>query len=114
MRWPPATGAKSAAEETFADFPPGWGPRMVVDQWFAAAGAQPRIGFEVNDIATMLQLVTHGLALGFMPVAIVGHALGVRTLPCAGRSHSCRTRSPSPPPAGPAPRRRPCSTKWTR
>ena len=69
------------AEETFADFPPGWGPRMVVDQWFAAAGAQRRIGFEVNDVTTMLQLVTHGLALGFMPAAIVGHAPGLRTLP---------------------------------
>jgi DNA-binding transcriptional LysR family regulator len=68
------------AEETFADFPPDWGLRIVVDQWFAAAGAGRRIGFEVNAVSTMLELVTHGLALGFLPAAIVGHAPGLRTL----------------------------------
>jgi DNA-binding transcriptional LysR family regulator len=58
------------AEETFIDFTPDWGPRMAVDRSFTAIAVRRRIGFEVNDVTMMLQLVKHGLGVGFIPEAI--------------------------------------------
>lgn len=56
--------------ETFVEFSPDWGVRMAVDRTFAAAGVRRRIGFEVNDATMMLQLVKHGLGIGFVPAGI--------------------------------------------
>jgi DNA-binding transcriptional LysR family regulator len=58
------------SEETFVDFSPDWGVRMAVDRSFTAAGVRRHIGIEVNDATTMLQLVKHGVGIGFVPEGI--------------------------------------------
>lgn len=55
------------AEETWADLPAGWGTRMAADRAFAAAGVRRTIAFEVNDTATVVEFVRHGLAVALIP-----------------------------------------------
>lgn len=54
-------------QETFVDFPPGYGNRMVVDRAFAAAGVERSVPFEVADFAAAADLVRHGLGIAFLP-----------------------------------------------
>ena len=77
-------------EQTFVDFPPQWGPRITMDRWFTAAGVQRRIGFEVNDVTTMVQLVAHGLGIGFVPAGIADRTPGVRQLQLRRREPKVR------------------------
>ncbi|MEV4537663.1 LysR family transcriptional regulator [Asanoa sp. NPDC049518] len=58
------------ADETFVDFPPGWGVRSAVDQAYGAAGLTRRTTVQMNDLATILDLVRLGLGLAFMPRSI--------------------------------------------
>jgi DNA-binding transcriptional LysR family regulator len=55
------------ASETFIDFPPGFGNRMLVDQAFAAAGLERHVAFEVTDYASAAALVRHDLGIAFLP-----------------------------------------------
>jgi DNA-binding transcriptional LysR family regulator len=54
-------------DEALVDLPPGWGIRMAIDRSFAAAGVTRTIGYEVNDIATMVEFIRNGLAIGMLP-----------------------------------------------
>ncbi|HEX4108678.1 MAG TPA: LysR family transcriptional regulator [Solirubrobacteraceae bacterium] len=54
-------------DEPLVDLPAGWGIRMAVDRAFAAAGLSRTITYEVNDTATMLELIRNGLAIGMLP-----------------------------------------------
>jgi DNA-binding transcriptional LysR family regulator len=56
--------------EPFVDFEPEWGTRRLVDQAFAANGVERRIAFEVNDLETLLELVSRGLGVAVIPEAI--------------------------------------------
>jgi len=58
--------------ETFVDLQPDWGTRQLIDQSFAEARLTRRIGFEVNDPATQLDLVAHGLGVALVPKAVIG------------------------------------------
>jgi DNA-binding transcriptional LysR family regulator len=58
-------------EQTFVDLPVGWGIRMAVDRSFAAAGVTRTITYELNDTATMLDFIRHGLAIGLLPRSFV-------------------------------------------
>jgi DNA-binding transcriptional LysR family regulator len=58
------------SSEPFVDFEPEWGTRRLVDQAFAASGVERRIAFEVNDLETLLQLVSQGLGVAVIPEAI--------------------------------------------
>ncbi|SCL30354.1 DNA-binding transcriptional regulator, LysR family [Micromonospora rhizosphaerae] len=53
--------------ETFIDFSPGWITRDVVEQAMAAAGVERRVAFEVNDVHSLLDLVSHGLGIAVVP-----------------------------------------------
>ena len=57
------------ADETFVDFPPGWGNRTVADRAFAAAGLDRQVPFEVADYASAAALVRYGLGVAFMPLS---------------------------------------------
>jgi DNA-binding transcriptional LysR family regulator len=57
------------ADETFVDFPPGWGNRTVSDRAFAAAGLDRQVPFEVADYASAAALVRYGLGVAFMPAS---------------------------------------------
>jgi len=59
--------------EAFVDFPEGWGNRAAVDRAFAAAGVGRAIDMEVDDARTMIDLVRHGIGLGFAPRSIARH-----------------------------------------
>jgi DNA-binding transcriptional LysR family regulator len=59
------------AQETFAELPQGWGTRLATDRAFAAAGVRRTVHYEVNDTATVVEFVRHGLAVALMPASVV-------------------------------------------
>jgi DNA-binding transcriptional LysR family regulator len=63
-------------DETFVDVHPDWGTRQLVDRSFTEQRLARRIGFEVNDLSTQLDLVAHGLGIALVPNAIVAHWAG--------------------------------------
>jgi DNA-binding transcriptional LysR family regulator len=54
------------AGEPFAELPPTWGIRVANDRAFAAAGVHRTIAYEINDVATVMDFVRHGLAVAIM------------------------------------------------
>lgn len=58
--------------ETFVDLQPDWGTRQLIDEHFAAGRLARRIGFEVNDPATQLDLVARGLGISLVPKGVIG------------------------------------------
>jgi DNA-binding transcriptional LysR family regulator len=59
----------------FADVPPEWGTRILVDRAFEEAGIARTIDYEVNDTATVIDFVREGLA-----VTIVAPSFGGATV----------------------------------
>ena len=57
------------ADETFIDFPHGWGNRALTDRAFAGAGIVRDIPFEVADQTTALGLVRNRLGVTLLPRA---------------------------------------------
>jgi DNA-binding transcriptional LysR family regulator len=53
--------------EEFIDFPVGWSTRTAMDQRYAGAGLRRKSTFEMNDLATILDMVRYGLGLAFIP-----------------------------------------------
>ncbi|MGZ4299032.1 MAG: LysR substrate-binding domain-containing protein, partial [Solirubrobacteraceae bacterium] len=75
-------------DEALVDLPSGWGTRMAVDRAFSAAGAQRTVSFEVNDTASMIEFIRHGLAIGLLPASFVQGLDGVTVVPI--RHHAPR------------------------
>jgi DNA-binding transcriptional LysR family regulator len=69
------------ADEALVDLPSGWGTRMAIDRAFAAAGAQRTVSFEVNDTASMIEFIRHGLAIGLLPASFVHGLDGIVVVP---------------------------------
>ncbi|HEY1703659.1 MAG TPA: LysR family transcriptional regulator [Trebonia sp.] len=69
------------ADETFVDFPAGWGTRAITDRAFAAAGVDRLVLFEVPNYEAALGLVRNGLGLAFMPQSAVANQDGIRIVP---------------------------------
>ena len=65
--------------ETFVDLQPDWGTRQLIDRSFAEQRLARRIGFEVNDPATQLDLVAHGLGIALVPQAVIANRIATRT-----------------------------------
>ena len=61
-------------DETVVDLPSGWGIRMAVDRSFAAAGVTRSVTYEVNEMATMIDFIRNGLAIGLLPRSLVDPA----------------------------------------
>ena len=68
-------------EEPFADGPPNWGTRMISDRCFAAAGLQRRVTLEINDTATLVEFVRHGLAAAFLAPSFIHDPTGIALVP---------------------------------
>lgn len=68
----------------FIDSPVGFGNRTVVDRAFAAAGVPRRVTMEINDIATGVAYVRHGLGVALLPRFVLGTADAVTTLAVTG------------------------------
>jgi len=61
--------------ETFVDLQPDWGTRQLVDRSFAEQRLSRRLGFEVNDPSTQLDLVAHGLGIALVPKAVIANRI---------------------------------------
>lgn len=59
------------ADQTFVDFQPEWGTRPLVDHAFAEARVERHVAFEVNDMRTLLDLVSFGLGIALLPESTV-------------------------------------------
>jgi DNA-binding transcriptional LysR family regulator len=59
------------AGESFVELDPDWATRQLVDQSFLEGRVTRRIGFQVNDLPTQLDLVSHGLGIALVPAAVV-------------------------------------------
>jgi DNA-binding transcriptional LysR family regulator len=70
-------------EETFVDFPQGWGNRDLVDLAFDQAGLHRSVPLEVSDYPTLAALVRQGLGVAFLPETIARTIPGLVTVPVA-------------------------------
>ena len=67
--------------ERFVDFQPDWGLRMLIDRYFADARLERATAMEVNDVPTLLELVSHGLGIALVPQVVSASPVPVRYLP---------------------------------
>jgi DNA-binding transcriptional LysR family regulator len=82
----PRVALSRLADETFVDFPPGWGNRMAVDRAFAVAGLDRQVPFEVADYASAAGLVRHGLGIAFLPASAAAGFTDLCLIELADRS----------------------------
>lgn len=54
---------------------------MAIDRSFAAAGITRTLAYELNDTASMIEFIRHGLAIGMLPASFVEDADGIATVP---------------------------------
>jgi DNA-binding transcriptional LysR family regulator len=69
------------SDETLVDLPQGWGTRMAIDRSFAAAGVSRTVTYELNDTASMIDFIRHGLAVGLLPQSFVEAPHGIAFVP---------------------------------
>jgi DNA-binding transcriptional LysR family regulator len=67
-------------EEPMIDLPIGWGTRTAIDRSFAAAGVRRTIAYELNDTASVIEFIQHGLAIGMLPPSFVEGVEGITTV----------------------------------
>ena len=83
-------------DEEMVEFPEGWGIRASNDQAFSAAGLSRRIAYEVNDTASVLDFVSHGLAIGMVPGSMAESVAGIQVIAIEGEAPQFRTGVASP------------------
>lgn len=66
-----AVSAVDLAEETWIDFPTGWGNRTVVDAAFASVGVSRTVRTEVTSFGLARNLVCRGLGVSVVPRASI-------------------------------------------
>jgi DNA-binding transcriptional LysR family regulator len=86
----------AVAEEALVEFPEGWGIRMANDRAFAAEGLTRTIAYEVNDTASVIEFVRHGLALGMLPASLLDQSDELRLIPIRGRAPEFLTAIATP------------------
>lgn len=74
------------AGEAFVDFDPTWGARAISDHAFATAGVAHPVTIEVNDVHTLLALVSHNLGVALVPERIAAKRGDHVTVPLAPQS----------------------------
>jgi DNA-binding transcriptional LysR family regulator len=50
---------------------------MAIDRSFSAAGVPRTVAYEVNDTASIIEFIRHGLAIGLLPPSFVDGVDGV-------------------------------------
>jgi DNA-binding transcriptional LysR family regulator len=68
------------AEETFVDFPVGWGIRDAIDTAFTSASVRRAVTMEVDDTLGLVRMVAVGLGVALLPPSFVGDP-ELRTVP---------------------------------
>jgi DNA-binding transcriptional LysR family regulator len=84
------------ADVPLVEFPEGWGLRLATDRAFAALGVNRNIIYEVNDTASLIDFVRHGLALTMLPASFVKDGDGLALVPIRGRAPEFRTAIATP------------------
>ena len=84
--------------QDFIDFAPSWGVRMLNDEMLVAQGLNRRVRCTVNDVHTLLDLVTRGLGIAIVPrhVAAKPQASRLRVLDLPEDSASWKVSVVSP------------------
>jgi DNA-binding transcriptional LysR family regulator len=59
------------ADESFIDFPQGYGNRAVADRAFSAAGIARHVAIEITDIAAGTDFIRHRLGVALLPRAVL-------------------------------------------
>jgi DNA-binding transcriptional LysR family regulator len=72
------------ADESFIDFPLGYGNRAVTDRAFTTAGIRRHLTIEITDIAAGTDFVRHRLGVALLPRAVIPIADDLVTLPVTG------------------------------
>jgi DNA-binding transcriptional LysR family regulator len=68
----PSSHMAGLLSETFVDLKPDWGMRRLLDRSFGVLSAMRTTAFEVNGVATLLDLVAQGLGIALVPESIAG------------------------------------------
>ncbi|MEU5420815.1 LysR family transcriptional regulator [Streptomyces sp. NPDC001407] len=78
--------AARLAGEVFVDLHPDWGARRAADLAFAEAGVTRKVALQVNDVYTLLDLVSRGLGAAVVPrpVTLKEQARGLSAVPLEG------------------------------
>jgi DNA-binding transcriptional LysR family regulator len=102
-----AVELKDLAGEPFCDLPATWGIRIANERAFAAAGLGHPLAYEINDVATITDFVSHGLAVAIMPSFMLVPGRPVALVPIRGRARPrfvVSIAAPARRPSGPAAR----------
>jgi DNA-binding transcriptional LysR family regulator len=84
------------SDETLVDLPPEWGIRIAVDRSFAAAGVSRTVTYELNDTASMIEFIRHGLAVGLLPTSLVDTTGDITFVPIRDHPPEFQTAIASP------------------
>jgi DNA-binding transcriptional LysR family regulator len=92
---------RDLADRNIIGFPRGWSIRNRTDRATAAAGIPLEINLEVNDTATLLDLVEAGLGVTLIADALARQRRSLRTVPLSGAAKidwtvSALTLAPAP------------------
>ena len=79
---------EALVDEPFADLPPEWGVRVAADRAFAAAGVERTLAYEINDVSTLVEFVSHGLAVALLPPLMAAPDAAIAFVPI--RRHTPR------------------------
>jgi DNA-binding transcriptional LysR family regulator len=67
--------------ESFVDFPPGWGTRLSADRMCQKSGVRRRVTVEVADVPTVVELVRAGFGFAFLSESLTTGTRAVALLP---------------------------------
>jgi DNA-binding transcriptional LysR family regulator len=95
---------RALADHNIIGFPRGWSMRDLMDRAAAAAGVPLEINLEVNDTATLLDLVEAGLGVTLIADALARQRRSLRTVPLTGAKLEWRVSAltVAPAPTNPA------------
>jgi hypothetical protein len=79
-----AVAPSSLGTRNLVSFPVGWAFRGLADRLIRQVGIAPDHRLEVNDTATVLDLVEAGLGVALVPAALAAQRPGLRTVPLRG------------------------------
>lgn len=69
------------ADVVFADVPPTWGTRILLEKALAEAHIRHEVRYEINDMASVVDFVEQDLAVAVMPASFVPPHPNVRLIP---------------------------------
>jgi DNA-binding transcriptional LysR family regulator len=84
------------AQECFVGAPPGSVGYEAIDRVFAVAGTERKVPFEVNDVATILDFVVHGMGVTLLVKELAASRPELCTIPLAEQGAMWRLAAVTP------------------